>query len=530
VFGALVALVLLVACVNVANLLLVRTTARSRELALRVAVGASRLRLLRQLLVESLLLSTLGGLAGAGIGRGLSGLLARIEMPSVPIHFDFGFDWRVFAVVAACVLGAALASGLVPALRAARTDPIAGLRDGRAPAGAGRQRLRDLLVVGQVAGCAVLLIVAGLFGRSLQAARGMDLGFRPDSIVDASIDVAQIGLDEVRGRAFQETLVQRVAALPGVEAVATAYSVPLGYYSKSTRVERAGAEALRESDAPHVRTNSVSPSYFPVLGIPILKGRGFSERDSAGAAPVAIVNERLAARLWPGQDPIGQRLVFRLPDRAPAEVVGVARDAKYGSLLEDPQPHLYLPESQSYESLRVLHVRTRLPPASVVAAIESEVQRLQPSLPVFDGGTLAQSLEGPNGFFLLRTGTLLVTALGGLGLLLAAVGVSGVVSYVVALRTHEIGIRRALGASPRDVMGLVLGHGLRLVGLGLVGGSLLAVSLGRALSGLIYGVTPHDPAVLAGVALVLATTALAACLHPTWRALRIEPTSALRCE
>jgi predicted permease len=530
VFGALVALVLLVACVNVANLLLVRTTARSRELALRVAVGASRLRLLRQMLVESLLLSTLGGLAGAAIGRGLSGLLSRIEMPSVPIHFDFGFDWRVFAVVAGCVVAAALASGLVPALRAARTDPIAGLRDGRAPAGAGRQGLRDLLVIGQVAGCTVLLVVAGLFARSLHAARGMDLGFRPDGIVDAAVDVAQIGLDETRGRAFQEALAQRVRALPGVEAVATAYSVPLGYYSKSTRVERADAAALRQGDAPEVRTNSVSPSYFPVLGIPILKGRGFSERDTAGTPPVAVVNERLAARLWPGRSPIGQHLAFRLPDRPPAEVVGVARDAKYGSLLEGPEPHLYLAEAQSYESLRVLHVRTRLPAAALLAAIGAEVQRLEPSLPVFDAGTLEQALEGPNGFFLLRTGTLLVAALGGFGLLLAAVGVSGVVSYVVALRTHEIGIRRALGARPRDVMGLVLGHGLRLVALGLVVGSLLALLLGQGLAGLLYGVAPHDPAVLAGVALVLAGVALCACLPPTWRALRIEPMRALRCD
>ncbi len=533
VFLLLAGVVLLVACVNVANLLLVRATVRQKELAIRAALGAGPQRLLAQMLTESALLAGLGGVAGAAFGWWGSRLLQSIRLPhDIPLRFDLSFDWRVFAYAGAAALAAGIVAGLLPAFRAARTNLNDTLREGGRSqmAGAGRHRTRNVLVVAQVTGSVVLLVAAGLFVRSLGNARSMDLGFDPQGVMNFSMDVSQLGYDEVRGRAFFKQLERRVRALPGVEEVALAHSYPMGYYSLSGYVLAEGHGLAQEERRPIAGYNKVSPGYFVTMRIPILQGRRFTPDDSEHSRPVAVVNELMADRLWPGQDPVGRRFSISGPQGPFLEVVGVSEDGKYNWIFQDPEMYFFVPIAQHYDPLRVLHVRTTVPPETLSVAVQREIRALDADLSVYDAMTMAQSLEGGNGFFLIRMGALFAGALGLLGLLLAVVGVYGVVSSAANQRTYEIGIRMALGAQRGDILRMIVGQGLVLVGIGLVLGIAASFGLGKFIANMLFGISAHDPATFAGVVMLLGAVALLACYIPARRATRVDPLIALRYE
>ena len=531
VFLAMVVLVLVVTCMNVTNLLLVRASRRSKELAVRAALGAGRFRLIRQLLTESLILAVFGGIAGAAIGQWLARLASAIRLPgTIPLHADFGFDWQVFAAIAAVVSFSGIFAGIVPAWRASRTDINESLREGGRSdsAGSGRSRLRGALVVAQVAGSCIVLIVAGLFLRSLQSAERADLGFHAEGVLIASVDLSQFGYDESRGRAFYRDLITRVGALPGVESASTSFSVPMGNDNVSDRIWKEGQQGLSVSQIPNIGYNLVGPEYLQTMSIPLLRGRNFNARDEITAVPVAIINESMARQLWPGEDPLGHHFHFKKPDGTEITVVGVARNGKYDSIFEDPQPFFYMPEAQNYTAHRVIQTRTNLPLSSISPQMERIVRSLDPDLPVYDQMPMTEALNGGNGFFLLRLGALFAGALGGLSLLLATIGVYGVISYVTSQRTHEVGIRMALGAQKSQILSLVLRQGIVLVGIGLLIG--IGVSLGAAqlLRGLFFQISSFDPVTFGGVCFLLAGVAAIACYLPSRRATRVDPLIALR--
>jgi putative ABC transport system permease protein len=533
IFLVLVGLVLLVACVNVINLLMVRATVRQRELAVRAALGAARRRLIQQLLTESLLLALFGGIAGAILGRWAIGLLSRIQLPGdLPFRFDFSFDWRVFGYIAAVAVTAGVAVGILPALRASKTELNAILREGGrgSSEGGNRQHVRSILVVGQVAVSLVLLVAAGLFVRSAMNAATVDLGFDPAHVMNASVDVSQQGYDEARGRAFFDELLRRAKQLPGVESASLAYSVPLGYYNVSAYLEIEGQPQTDKARRPFGGYNVVGPEYQQTMRLKMMKGRFIGTDDNERSRPVAVINEYMANRFWASQDPIGRR--FRSPELGNQwiEVAGVVHDGKPVGLFSNPQPYFYVPLAQQYRSLRVLQLRTAGDPTALASAVQREIRVLDPDLPVFDVTTMQRMLDGPNGFLLLRMGALFGGTMGLLGLALALVGIYGVVSYAASQRTQEIGVRMALGAARADILRLVLGRGLLLVGIGVVLGLVAAAAVSRMVSSLLFGISAVDPVTFIVVPLLLASMALLASYLPALRATRIDPAAALRGE
>jgi len=533
IFLVLVGLVLLVACVNVINLLMVRATVRQRELAVRAALGAARRRLIQQLLTESLLLALLGGIAGAILGRWAIGLLSQIQMPGdLPFRFDFSFDWRVFGYIAAVAVTAGVVVGILPALRASKTELNAILREGGrgSSEGGNRQHVRSLLVVGQVAVSLVLLVAAGLFVRSAMNATTVDLGFDPAHVMNASVDVSQQGYNVARGRTFFDELLRRAKQLPGVESASLAYSVPLGYYNVSAYLEIEGQPQTDKARRPFGGYNVVSPEYQQTMRMRMMKGRFIGTDDNERSRLVGVINEDMATRFWASQDPIGRR--FRSPELGNQwlEVVGVVHDGKPVGLFSDPQPYFYVPLAQQYRSLRVLQLRTAGDPTALASAVQREIRVLDPDLPVFDVTTMQRMLDGPNGFLLLRMGALFGGTMGFLGLALALVGIYGVVSYAASQRTQEIGVRMALGAARADILRLVLGRGLLLVGIGVVVGLVAAAAVSRMVSSLLFGISAVDPVTFVVVPLLLASMALLASYLPAVRATRIDPAAALRGE
>jgi predicted permease len=532
VFLVLVGLVLLVACVNVVNLIMVRATVRQREIAVRAALGAARIRLIRQMLTESVILALLGGVAGAIVGRISASLIGGIRLPGdLPFRFDLHFDWRVFGYIAAIALASGIGVGLLPALRASRADLNSVLREGgRGTSGGGRQRARSVLVIAQVAVSLVLLVAAGLFVRSVQSAESIDLGFDPSHVLNATMDVAQQGYDEARGRAFYDELLRRAKQIPGVESASLAYSVPLGYYNTAAFLEIEGQAPSTKARRPVAGYNTVSPEYLQTIKPRLLKGRFITAQDDERGRPVAVVSQYMAERFWPKQDPIGKR--FRSTDlnNVWLEIVGVVQDGKQTGLFADPQGYFYVPIAQEYKSLRALQLRSAGDPAALAPLVAREIRALDPDLPVYDVTTMERMIQGPNGFFLLRMGALFGGALGLLGLALALVGVYGVVSYAASQRTQEIGLRMALGASRTEIMRLVLGRGLVLVGAGLGVGIAVALSVSQLVANLLFSVSPVDPATFVGVPLILGVMALAASYIPAFRATRIDPAIALRTD
>ncbi|HEV1993964.1 MAG TPA: ABC transporter permease [Candidatus Acidoferrum sp.] len=501
-FMALAALVLLVACFNVTNVLLVRATARQREMAIRAALGAGRMRLVRQYLTESLLLAFLGAGGGMLLAYWAMRFLSSIPLGTdLPLQLKFLPDARVYFFA----LGAALVTGVIvgvfPALR-----------------------------VAQVAGSLVLLIVAGLFIRSLGKAQNIYLGFNPANVLDFSLDVQQIGYQEVQGRAFYRELESRLRTLPGVVSVAQAFSVPMGVMSSFDSVNVEGHPVEAGQQPPSVQYNMVTPGYFDTLRIPVHRGRTFTDADEEKTLAVAIVNQTMAKKFWPDQDPLGKRFSTKGASGPFIEVVGVVQDGKYKGVVEDPQPHFYLPLNQAYLPLRTFHVRASVPPESLTTQVQSQIRQLAPTLAISELQTLDQALQGLNGFLFFRLGAQLTGTMGLLGLILAVVGVYSVASYAATQRTQEIGIRMAIGATPRDTLKMVLRQGFGIVGIGLLAGLVAAFAGTRLLADIFYGVTPSDPVTYAAVATLLLAVTLLACWIPARRATRVSPIVALRFE
>jgi putative ABC transport system permease protein len=536
-FGLAVAgLVLLLACMNVANLLLVRATARQREIAVRAALGASRGRLVRQMVTEGLLLSSLGGLAGYVVGQAVtSAYLSRIDLGAdLPLRFDTSFDLRVFlfSFGAAAITGVAI--GLWPAWRASRADARAALHDGgRSQSDSvDRQRLRRVLVVGQISGALVLLVVAGLFIRALTAAQDIELGFDAGQIISVRLDPKQLGYDEDRIHGFYRELQRRVAAWSDVEAVSVCLAPPMSYIIGGGSIYIEGEPVAADSQPPASFINHVGHRYFDVMGIPIVRGRAFTEDDEQERSTTrkyAIVNEAFAEKHWPGQDPIGRRFRAYNSTDPLLEVVGVARDSKYVVVFESRRPYVYLPVVRD-QSLRTLIVRAAGDPAELGPRLEREVRDLAPDMPMADLRTMTQALRGVFGYLIFRVGAIQAGGMGLLGLILSVVGVYGVVSFGASLRTREIGIRVALGAEPREVLRLILGQGLALVGVGILVGLGVSMVMGRVLSRFLPLVDAADWVTFGGVAAGLAALALLACYLPARRATRVPVMTALRHE
>jgi putative ABC transport system permease protein len=531
-FMVLAGLVLLVACFNIANVLLVRATVRQREMGIRAALGAGRARLVRQHLTESLLLALSGGGAGLLLASWAAGFLSSLPLGTdLPVQFDFQADARVYFFAFGAVLLTGVIVGMLPALRVARTDINVVLREGGRGASDGPRRhmVRGALVVAQVAGSLLLLIVAGLFMRSLGKAQQLYLGFNPDHILDLTLDPEQINFNETQGREFYRQLSERIGALPGVVSVAQAFIVPMGVISANEPVFVADHPLETGKQPPTVMYNPVSPTYFDTLRIPLLSGRAFSSADNKDAREVAVINQAMAAKLWPGENPLGKRFSIKGRNGPFKEVVGVVQTGKYKNVIEDP-PELfyYVPLDQNYVAFRTLHVRTSVPPESLNLQVESRVQELAPGIPISQVQTMTQALQGINGFFFFRFGAQLTGAMGLLGLILAVVGVYSVVSYAAAQRTHEIGIRMALGAEPRNILRMVLRQSIGIVVLGLAIGLAAAFAGTRVIADLIVGIKPTDPVTFVTVIVLLSAIALAACWIPARRATRVSPLTALR--
>ena len=531
-FMALGALVLLVACFNVTNVLLVRATARQREMAIRTALGAGRARLVRQYLTESLLLAFLGAAGGLLLSSWATRYLSTLSLGTdLPLRMDFMPDVRVYLFAFGAALLTGVVVGVFPALRVARRDINSVLHEGSRGSTDGRRHfVRSTLVVAQVAGSLVLLIVAGLFIRSLGKAQTIYLGFNPSSVLNFSLDVQQIGYQEVQGREFYRELESRLHALPGVVAVGQAFTVPMGVMSSNAPVSVEGHPVEAGKQPPSVDYNMVSPGYFDTLRIPVHRGRTFTATDDEKSPQVAIINQTMAKQFWSDQDPLGKHFSTKGASGPFFEVVGVVQDGKYKGVVEDPLPHFYVPLSQSYVPLRTFHVRTSSPPKNLSMQIQAQIRALAPNLPISQLQTMDEALQGINGFMLYRLGAQLTGTMGLLGHILAIVGVYSVASYAASQRTHEIGIRMAIGATPRDILRLVLRQGIGVVGLGVVVGLATAFAGTRLLSDLFYGVKPTDPLTYAAVALLLLAVALLACWIPARRATRISPLVALRFE
>ena len=533
IFLVLAGLVLLLACMNVANILLVRATMRQREMAIRAAMGASRGRLIRQMLTESIMLSLFGGIGGLTFGVWASSAVGTI-LPTgrIPTRLDFGFDWRVFAYAMAAALFTGAIVGLWPAVRAGRTDVNTVLQSGGRSdtAGVSRHRLRSVLVVAQVAGSLVLLIVAGLFVRSLIRAQHAYLGFDADHVLNLTLDPREVGYDETRTMTFYHDLELRVRALPGVESASLAFSVPMGGVQDGSLIYVEGQPPTPGQPPPVVIYNHVDEPYFDTMRIPLLHGRAFQESDNDKAPLVAVVNQAMAQQFWPRQDPIGKRFSLKSATGPFVEVVGIAADGKYIFIGFDNKPYFFVPLAQSYTPYRTLQVRSSLPPESMIAQMQNEVRALDPNMPVTDVETMRQSLGGGNGYFVFQVGAILAAAMGFLGLTLAVVGVYGVVSFAASQRTHEIGIRMALGAGRRDILQLVLQQGLALVIAGVLSGAVLAWALTRSMATILVGVSPTDALTYLTATLLLAAIGFWACYAPARRAMKLDPMVALRYE
>ena len=533
-FLGLAGLVLLLACVNVANILLVRASTRAREMAIRAALGARRARLVRQLLIESVLVAALGGAAGLLVGwLGTTALTSINLQTDLPVLLALNFDWRVFAYAFIVALLTGVIVGVFPALRASRRDLASALHEGGRGVIGTRQRIRTALVVAQVAGSLMLLIMAGLFTRSLGHVQQTKLGFEPAQVVDLTMDPAEVGYHSEQTREFYRELLARIRATPGVVSATSASSVPFGYYGSADSPLVEGYQPPRGQGAPVTLLNYISTDYFGTLRIPLLRGRAFTDADSETAPYVAIVNETFAKRFWPNQDAVGREFKLAGDVKHPLKIVGVARDARYQffAIAGAGQPYVYLPFSQHVDiaSLQTVQVRTSGNPGTMIPMLEQAVSALAPNLPVFEMKTLTQALYSLNGFLIFEVGAALAAVLGGLGLVLSVVGVYGVISYAASQRTHEIGVRMALGAQPGEILRMIFRQGIFIVGLGLLAGVAGALAAAQV-AGTFLTVSATDPLTYVTVSIVLALVALIACAIPARRAMRVDPMVALRYE
>jgi len=524
-------LVLVLACMNVGNILLVRAAAREREMAVRAALGSGRARLVRQVLAETIALALLGGIAGILLGSWAADAISTIPISrELPASLDLTFDWPVFAYALAVTLLAGIGAGLYPAFAASRADISAVLHEaGRSDTAArGSRRLRNALIVVQVAGSLTLLIVAGIFVRSLSAMRSMDIGFNPRHLATLTLDTAYTGYDQPRTTAFYRELERRVRGLPSVASVALSFSPPVGYTREADAVAVEGHAPASIHDLPLIFCNSVTPDYFRTLDMPLLRGRAFRESDDESAPRVAVVNQTMAHNLWPGQDPVGKRFHLRRTGDAWWQVVGVARDSKYLTLFEPPLPFFYVPAAQQFYTRRCLQVRATIPPEALLPRLEAEIRNLDPDMPVAEAEPMESALNGMSGYWGYRLAAYLSASMGLVGLVLAALGVYGVLSYAAASRAREIGIRMALGASHADILRLVLGQGFTLISIGVAIGLLLAAALARAMAKAIA--IASTPAPFIAATAFLAAVAFVASYLPARRVLKLDPSQSLHHE
>lgn len=531
-FLGLAILVLLLACVNVGNVLLVRATVRERELAIRAALGAGRGHLMRLLLAEGVLLAIIGGAGGSVLGTWSSTALRSINLHTdFPIQLDFHFDWRVFLYAFGMALAAGALVAIFPALRASRHDLNQVLHQGGRGMVGGGQKLRSALVVAQVGGSLMLLIIAALFARSLGQAQRTDLGFDPAHVVNLTMDPQEIGYHQEQTRDFYHNLLRRVRALPGVTAASTAFSVPLGYYNNGATLAIDGYQPPAGQPAPVAVVNFVSPGNLETLRIPLLRGRDFTDRDDERAPYVAVVNQTFGKQYWPSQDPIGKHFRSLNDPTRSIEVVGVARDARYIFVqgLEFPLAYLPFDQHAGQASLETLQVRTAGDPKAMIPELERTVESVAPDLPVFEVKTMTEALYTLNGFLAYEVAAGLAAAMGILGLVLSIVGVYGVISYAASQRSHEIGVRMALGAQPWQILRMILRQGIVIVAVGLVVGLLAALAAARVV-GTFLTVSPTDPLTYVAVSVLLSLVALAACAIPARRAMRVDPMVALHYE
>jgi predicted permease len=520
-------LLLVICCANLANLLLARGAARRRELAIRLALGAGRRRLVRQMLTEALLVAVAGGALGVVAASWAAELVSTLRPPlPIPVVLDLSIDVRILAFSAAATLVTTLGFALLPALRSTRLDASPAIRlEGSAPrAGYLRFGLRDGLVVAQVAVSLLVLVAAGLLIASLRHGTRLDVGFQTDRVGMMQIELGIQGYSEPRGREFYVDLERRVLGIPGVQSVGLAESAPLGFERRRRGINVEGYEA-QPGEEMEIGIGVVDAGYFTTLGIPLVRGRPFDRRDDAGRAPVTIVSQSFVDRFSPDADPIGRHLDDgRGP---PREIIGIVRDVKETSLGERPEPYFYVPFAQAYQPDMTLLVQSAGEPEGILPLLAREARAIDPDLPL----RLA-TMEEHLGLAVLpqRIGAWALGAFGLTGLLLAALGLYGVLSYLVTQRTREIGIRRALGATSWMVCRMVLRRGLGLTAIGLILGLLAALGFTRVLSGLLIGVSSTDPIVLGGLSLLLSLVAIVASVLPARRAALVDPAISLRSE
>ena len=523
-----VGLVLIVACANVANMLLARGTARRRELAIRSAIGASRGRIVRQLLSEGIILSAAGGTIGALLAMWTSRLISGFGTGVFPFPIDFNvsLDGTVLAFAVGVSLVTAMVFGLAPALSSSKLDLVPALKEstGGEPRG-GRRRitLRDTLVVGQLALSLVLLVAGSLLTRGLLAARNTDIGFDPAPVATLSFNLQMNGYDTGRAMALRARALEEVRALPGVEAVSTASRLPLAPDINMTNVKVQGYHAP-DDDPILVDNVSVGVDYFKVVGVPIVQGRAFTEDEVDNGRPVVIINQTLARQYWPDGNAIGSRLYPGEYDQEPLEIVGVSRDHKVRSVGEDPRPYLHQPSGRSRTTGLV--VRTSTPASDALPMLRQALWNLEPNIVFTEDVSATEVADATMAPTTIGAG--IIGGFGGLALLLAAIGLYGVVAYSVSLRTREVGIRMALGAAPGQVLRLILGQGGRMTLIGIGLGTLVSLGAGQVLASMLYGVSPFDPIAYGMAVGLLVVVAGLANLAPAFAAARIDPLKALR--
>ncbi|HSB14921.1 MAG TPA: ABC transporter permease [Bryobacteraceae bacterium] len=526
--AAVAGLVLLIACLNVASLVLARTTKRRRELAIRLSLGAGRWTIVRQLLAENLLLSLFGGAIGILVSGWTSTFLASFHQAfRLPVPPETAVDVRVLAAATGVSVVSAALLVLFPARLAFRLDVNTGLKTDMGTTSASGLRAHHALVLGQVALSVVMVVAAGLFVRTLWNAQAEDFTSQSENVLLGSLDLGSRGYDGDRGGRVYSQVLERVRTVPGVRDAALVFVVPLGGRRGGTNVVITPPDGGVKRSV-QIGLNVVTPGYFQMIGIPVVRGRDFSDADRSGAPAVAMINDVMAQTLFPGREPVGQRFLLTWPPAATVEVIGVVRDGKFRNYRSEREPTVYVPLAQRFMMAMNLEVRTAGNPSALAAAINREVAAVDKDLPLNAFQTLKTHFE--TALARERLTAALLSALGALALVLTAIGLYGVLSYAVSQRTREIGIRMALGARSQSVVRAVLGSTMRIVTAGLGIGVAVALALSSVVRGLLYGITPTDPAVFATTILVLAGTAALASYLPARRAAKVDPMKALRYE